>query len=120
MKKPRKATSTPQRQLVVTSKKSPGITRPMESPLVPTGEDKISFQRHNNMLKSEWKKRRPNLVVVNELTEQSFAMRWDELHSNVFDLETIFTKYPFLRSDSQVGCYKLTIWWVDGYVANCC
>ena len=109
VKKPRKATaSTPQQPLLVPSKKSPGITRPIESPLVPAGEDKVSFERHNNVLKSEWKKRRPNLVVVDELMEQSFAMRWDDLHSNVLDLETIFNKYPFLQSSIQVSCYKLT------------
>lgn len=100
-KKPR-ITTTKSTTKLFTSKKSPGITRPMFSPPVPVGEDKISFNRHTNALKAEWKKRRPNTNVVNELMDQSFAMRWDDLHSNAYDVDTIFQKYPFLQNNNQV------------------
>ena len=79
------STSTsPQQKPMTATKKSPGITRSIQPPVIPSGEDAVSFERHNNILRSDWKKRRPNMIVANELMEQSFAMRWDDLHSNVY------------------------------------
>lgn len=86
----------------VAGKKSPGINRPLSSPRIPAGEDGTSHERHNKALKNEWMKRRPNQVIVNELMEQSFAMRWVDLHSHEYDLDTIFGTYPFLQNSNQV------------------
>lgn len=94
---------------------APGINRPLSSPTVPAGEDETSHERHNKALKNEWKKRRPNQIIVNELMEQSFPLRWSDLHNNAYDLDTIFAKYPFVQSSEQV-CFnkcELSLSWAS-------
>ena len=103
-KKPRKPRdSNPSQVLVAAKPKSPGITCPITSPQIPRGEDKTSFNRHNNVLKAEWKKKSHNQSLVDELMEQSFAMCWDDLHSESHDLDSVFDSYPFLQSSSHVS-----------------
>ena len=44
---------------------------------VPAGEDDVSFQRHNRVLKTEYVKSRPNMHLVSEL--MNLTLRWGEL-----------------------------------------
>ena len=48
---------------------------------------------------------RPNKQVIEELMAQSFAMRWNDLHDNSYDLEAVFEKYPFLADVSQASLF---------------
>ena len=66
------------------------------------GEDSVSFQRHVKALQAEFKKPRPNQQIVNELVELSFVMRRSDILDNLYDLPTIFEKYPFLRLENEV------------------
>ena len=77
---------------------------------IPDGEDSVSFERHNRALKVEYNKVRPNKQVVEELMAQSFAMRWNDLHDNSYDVETVFEMYPFLADVSQVSLIILLIY----------
>ena len=61
---------------------------------VPDSEDSVSFERHNRALQGEYNKVRPNKQVVEELMSQSFAMHWNDLQDNRYDLEAVFEKYP--------------------------
>ena len=70
---------------------------------VPDGEDSFSFERHNRALKLEHGKVHPNKQVVEELMTQSFTMRWNDLHTNNYGLDTVFEKYPFLADVSEVS-----------------
>ena len=101
-KMPRGSTKAPKSPVIRKKAPAPGINRPLSSPTVPVGEDETSHERHNKALKSEWRKRRPNQIIVNELMEQSFPMRWTDLYNNAYDLDTIFAKYPFLQKSDQV------------------
>lgn len=77
----------------------------MSTLTVPDGEDSVSFERHNRALKLEHDKVHPNKQVVEELMTQSFAMRWNDLHTNSYGLDTVFEKYPFLSDVSEVSLY---------------
>ena len=72
-------------------------------PPIPAGEDKVSFQRHANALCLEFKKVKPNMSVVDDLMTMSFAMRWEDLHNNSYDIGSVFQKYPFLRMADKVN-----------------
>lgn len=92
-----------------TAKLSPGITSPISSPVVPEGEDSHSFKRHCKFIQQEYKgKKNPNMTVVDNLAEMSFAMRWQDLHSNAYSIENVFEKYPFLESSTQVS-YRIAV-----------
>ena len=77
----------------------PKKLRPLKSDLTPESvysEDSVSFKCHNNALKAEYRKLNPNYSVVNNLMSMSFAMRWEDLHTNCYDIK------PFLRISDQV------------------
>ena len=99
-KKPRRTTTSASVPLLKTP---PGITSPLASPPIPAGEDKVSFQRHANALCLEFKKVKPNMSVVDDLMTMSFAMRWEDLHNNSYDIGSVFQKYPFLRMADKVN-----------------
>ena len=84
------------------NKTFPGITCPLSKPQIPPGEDKASFEHHNNALVLEFRKSNPNMTVVNSLMDASFAMRWEDIHENPCSIEVILDKYPFLQSSDQV------------------
>ena len=62
----------------------------------------MSFERHNRVLKEEFKKRYPNIQVVQELMSLTFAMRRADILKNKYDVMSLFTKYPFLQNTEQV------------------
>ena len=61
-----------------------------------SGEDEVSFQRHNKALQVEYKKARPNPQVLRELMTTTFAMRHADLFSKAYDVLSVVEKYPFL------------------------
>lgn len=86
-----------------TPKANPGVTCSLSKPQVPPGEDKASFDRHNNALVIEFRKSVPNMTVVNSLMDASFAMRWADIHDNPCPVDIILEKYPFLKIPTQVS-----------------
>ena len=87
--------------------KLPGITSSPAAPTVPPGEDSVSFERHNKILRAEFKKSKPNGNVISDLMGRSFALRRKDVLANSFDLETLFGKFPFLQDSDKVchTCY---------------
>lgn len=83
-------------------KKLPGITQTLAVPIVSPGEDSVSFKRHNNILKSEYKKTRRNYEVVSDLMERTFTMRRKSILENSYSLSAIFDLSPFLQEPPQV------------------
>ena len=77
---------------------SPEINRVLEKLNIPPGEDANSFSQHNQILKKEYKKRDPNITLVNELMEASFSMQRRDLLDNSCDITTIFANYPCLQN----------------------
>ena len=75
-------------------------------PNVPEGEDDVSFERHNRVLKSEWTKSNRNALMVEQLMERTFPMRRRGILEAPADVQTIFDHYPFLQDPTQV-CYPL-------------
>ena len=75
------------------------------------GEDDVSFERHNNFLRKEHSKLRPNSQVVKDLMSTIFPMRRADILANV---QTLFKKYPFLNDVGQVCNAN------DLYLVNVC
>lgn len=98
--KPRKAVSSSTEHKAGSSMRHRSITSTMP---IPSGEDNTSFERHNRALKIEKGKVCPNKQVIEMLMTQSFAMRWNDLHSNTYSLDTVFEKYPFLADVYEVS-----------------
>ena len=67
------------------------------------GEDEISFSRHTKALQNEYKKSHPNPHIVEELTTTSFALRRKDILEHTYDLNTLLSKYPCLRSATMVS-----------------
>ena len=76
----------------------------LSPPPVPEGEDDHSFARHNKMLIAEFKKKRPNSMVVNDMMILTFPMRRSDIvqYSHKYKLKDLFEKYPFLQTEDQV------------------
>ena len=70
---------------------------------LPTGEDVISFSRHNQHLKAENSKPHPNKAVVQELMKVTFEMRCQDIVNNSRHLKQLLEVYPFLRSPDEVS-----------------
>ena len=87
--------------------RSPGSIAPQKVPNVPPGEDDVSFQRHNRVLKSEYAKTRPNKKIVTELMTLTFPMRRTEILNNPCDINQLLEKYPFLQTEF-VSLYFIT------------
>ena len=88
---------------VVKKPKLPGVDSVMNLPTIPPGEDVTSFQRHNKVLLIESKKAHPNMLVVGDLMERTFAMRRRDILESSYDINTILSKYPFLQNGEQVS-----------------
>ena len=74
----------------------------MTTPEIPPGEDATSFRRHNNLLITESKKCHPNMLLVNDCMKKSFEMRRKDLLTELYTINAIFERYPFLRRPDQV------------------
>ena len=89
-----KPTSTPEKP---PSKKMPKRKSLTELPDVPTGEDEVSFERHNRVLQAEWKKSTRNMMVIEELMMRTFAFRRKKIVENPKDVQVLLSEYPFLQ-----------------------
>ena len=71
-------------------KKHPGVTcTPIPSP----GEDSVSFQRHNLMLKVEFKKSRRNSQVVSDLMERKAILEEPQSLESIFHFYKKVNRY---------------------------
>ena len=69
-------------------------------------EDDASFSRHLKVLQAEFRKPKPNVMVVNELMNITFEHRLNDIKENQLPLHHIIEKYPFLQREDQVCSYK--------------
>lgn len=67
------------------------------------------------MLKAEFKKTRTNYDTVQDLMDRTFALRRKDILENTYDLNTIFTLFPFLQESEQVKILLLS-----AYLILCC
>ena len=104
LRKPKSSDSTTCRSLELEGQKkvTPRPHKPFTVPDVPEGEDDVSFERHNRVLQSEWTKSSRNAVTVEQLMETTFAMRRRDILQAPTDVQTTFSKYPFLQDPNQV------------------
>lgn len=79
--------------------KSPGSVDLMKLPPIPAGEDEVSFQRHNRVLRAEFAKAHHNKQIVSELMSITFSMRRADILQSPCDINSILEKYPFLQTD---------------------
>ncbi len=89
-------------------KRSPGISKPLSVLEIPAGEDSVSFERHNRVLRTEWTKSNRNAMLVEQLMDRTFAMRRRDILDTSTDVQTILAKYPFLQDPEQVTRVLLT------------
>ena len=78
---------------VPTAGKLPGITTSPSQPILPPGEDSVSFERHTKV-QAEFKKCTSNDNVVDDLMQRSFALRRKDILENGYDLDTL-CEVPF-------------------------
>ena len=62
------------------------VTKP---PTIPPGEDVTSFQHLNKVLLIGSKKVHPNMLVIGDLMEHTFAMRRRDILESSHDINTI-------------------------------
>ena len=91
------------------SQKSPSLNVDalMSTPEIPPGEDATSFKRHNSLLIAESRKGHPNMLLVNDCMKKSFEMRRKDLLTELYSVNVVFEKYPFLRRPDQVATYYM-------------
>ena len=75
---------------------------PYTIPDVPEGEDEVSFERHNRVLKSEWSKSSRNALMVEQLMDRTFPIRRRSILETPTNVLTTFKQYPFLQDPTQV------------------
>ena len=89
-------------------RKSPGITQtPRRPPLFSPGEDAVSLERHHNLLKAEFKRKKRNDTVVSDLMKRSFPLRrqtilekpmnLDSMFERLQDMDQVYTLYELLN-----------------------
>ena len=84
-------------------KKSPGVSGILTQPVVPPGEDRVSFQRHRKVLQVEYaKKGNGNKQVVADLMDRTFAQRRADILEHDYDILALFNNYPFLQNNDEV------------------
>ena len=66
-----------------------------------------SFARHNNSLKLEAKKAKPNRCIVSELMRLSFSMRRNSIIAEPKPLSELLECYPFLKDRDEVCMHIL-------------
>ena len=106
-KKQRKETpivdpNTPPKCQQPNSSKSP-VQNLMKVPDIPEGEDKHSFERLNNMLKSEFKKQKPKKEVLVELMRATYPQRRANILATSTPVADLLIKYPFLGKEEQAS-----------------
>ena len=75
----------------------------MKVPDIPEGEDKHSFERLNNILKSEFKKQRPKKEVLVELMRATYPQRRANILATSTPVADILSSTLFLaRKNRQV------------------
>lgn len=74
----------------------------MKVPDIPEGEDEHSFERLNNMLKSEFKKQRPKKEVLVELMRATYPQRRANILATSTPVANLI-KYPFLSKEEQAS-----------------
>ena len=94
--------SDKEKNLVKENPKMPGVDAIMKPPIIPPGEDQTSFERHNKRLVLEFKKAQPNIPIVTELMDLSYAMRRQDIFKNSYSITEILEHYPFLQFCDQV------------------
>lgn len=82
--------------------KSP-VPNLMQVPPIPAGEDDHSFERLNNMLKSEYKKQRPRKEVLVELMRATYPQRRANILATSTPVADLLIKYPFLGKEEQAS-----------------
>ena len=70
-------------------------------PIIPSGEDMTSHQRHTKMLQMEERKRMPNKGVVADLMTRTYPFRRQEV-LDFMVMKDIIKTYPPLRKCDQV------------------
>ena len=98
------ATETKGKTFLPKYKKSPSVNvnLVMNLPAVPAGEDEAAFKQHNKRLIAESERNNPRMLIVNECMKKSFKMRCRDLLSKLYNINSVFEKYPFLREPEQV------------------
>ena len=76
--------------------------KPFQLPPIPDGEDEVSFERHNNVLRAEWSKADKMTMTASSLMERTFPQRRQEMMDANTDVKTTFKKYPYLQQSEQV------------------
>ena len=76
-----------------------------DAPLLPTGEDEASQQRHLRMLKSEMKKVNPNKQIYRELMKKTFPTRRKAVVEGLGTVKEILDTYPALRFPDEVSTW---------------
>ena len=71
-------------------------------PTFPEGEDEHSMQQHRDMLKSEWKKRSPDMAKIKQRMELTYPDRRRMIHAQR-PLAEIRSEYPALFCYSEVN-----------------
>ena len=69
-------------------RKSPGITQtPRRPPLFSPGEDAVSLERHHNLLKADFKRKKLNDTVVSNLMKRTFPLRRQTILEKLMNLD---------------------------------
>ena len=71
-------------------------------PMLPTGEDDASQQRHLKLLQAEMKKVNPNKHIIRDLMARTFPTRWQEILEDSGSVRDILKVYPALKYPDEV------------------
>lgn len=77
----------------------------LEDPILPDGEDTMSYQRHVKCLKNEWAKRHPNGTFVAQLMEMSYGHRRHWILAESRLAGDILEECPFLSTFEHVSTF---------------
>ncbi len=71
---------------------------------VPRGEDEASFRRHRLTLINEYKKKKRNMALVDQLMNVTFAQRRNHIVNSGPSVCDIASRYSFLQMPQEVSC----------------
>lgn len=74
----------------------------IREPVLPVGEDDISYKRNQRLLLSEEKNLNPNRKTVSVLMDRTFPFRRQDLLKNSYPIIEVLKKFPSLRRKDQV------------------
>lgn len=66
------------------------------------GEDSTSIEAHVRVLKEQYKKMQPDMVIVKDRMTRTFTWRRREIVEGI-SVEDLITTYPFLTTSSGVS-----------------